>query len=304
MLRVSSCCRGHSLCFSQACPHVSQSTHLPHPNVLLPAPLPPPFSGTLLLVSKRWQRVLLEESAAFSTFALRPCPERLRGQEPTPEQQGAWLEGQRSFLERVAPRVHELVVEKGATIQRQANKAAAKQCQLDRQVGLLQPASLAGLALNYVGTCSKALLAAVARAGGTSLTRLELDLRLPAAGSGPSTLRALPALCSLQVYCDFPKEEGVLQAIHTLTRLTRLAFSTLQSSFSEATLGLLGALSALRQLTISEFAQPPPYAEADLARLLQRASHLELFSYKMTHMARDQAGFEVRLLCAAQAAAS
>lgn len=260
----------------------------------------PPFSGALLLVSKRWQRVLLEDSAVFSTFVLRPCPDRLRGQEPTPEQQGAWLEGQRSFLAQVAPRVHELVVEKGATIQRQANKAAAKQCQVDRQLGLLQPGSLAGLALNYVGSCSKALLAAAARAGGTSLTRLELSTRLPATVAG--VLRALRTLCSLAISCDLPKDTGVLQAILTLTRLTSLAIDTLGSSV-ETSISLLGALSALRQLSISEFAHPPPYAEADLRRLLQRASRLELLSYKMTHMAREHAGFEVRHLVLKQHAA-
>ena len=59
---------------------------------------------------------------------------------------------------------------------------------------------------------------------------------------------------------------------------------------------MLGTLSALRQLSISEFAHPPPYEEADVRELLQQASHLKLFSYAMLHMTRDAAGFEVRLV--------
>ncbi|PRW56471.1 alpha beta-hydrolase isoform A [Chlorella sorokiniana] len=217
--------------------------------------------------------------------------DRLGGQPATPQQQGAWLESQRSFLERVAPRVHELDVQKGAMIQRQANKAAAKQCQLHRQLGLLQPGSMASLTLDYAGSCSEALLAAAARAGGTSLTRLELNSsRLPA--SMARVLRALPTLCSLGLASNFPEEGGVLESILTLTRLTRLALHSL-GEFYEQTLELLGTLSALRQLSISEFAHPPPHGEAEVRVLLQRAAHLELFSYSMTHMSRDEAGFEI-----------
>lgn len=197
------------------------------------------------------------------------------------------------MLGRVAPRVHELTVQQGAIIQRQANKAAAKQCQLHRQLGLL-PGSLSGLRLDYAGACSEALLAAAARAGGSTLTRLELNSsRLPA--SMARVLRALPTLRSLDLACHYPEEGGVLQAILSFTRLTRLALHSLREFYGQ-TLQMLGTLSALRQLSISEFAHPPPYEEADVRELLQQASHLELFSYAMLHMTRDAAGFEVRLV--------
>lgn len=269
------------------------------PAVIVPAGGAPPFktlstlpclrSGTLLLVSKRWQRVLVEESAAFACFVLRPCPERLGGQAATPAQQGAWLEGQRSFLQRVAPRVHEVTVHKGAIIQRQANKAA-KQCQLHRQLSLLQPGSLAGLVLDYAGSCSEPLLAALARAGGGSLTRLEINsTRLPA--SAARVLRGLSTLRALDLGCYHPEDE-LFQAILTLTSLTRLVLHPI-GAFSDQVSSLLATLSTLRQLSISEFAQPPPYPEPQVRQLLQRASRLEALSYARTHMSRDRVGFEV-----------
>lgn len=268
-------------------PSLCRRVVLPHSKAQY-APLPP-RRGALLLVSRRWQRVLVEESAAFACFVLRPCPERLGGQAATPAQQGAWLEGQRSFLHQVAPQVHELVVREGSIIQRQANKAA-KPCQLPRQLSLLRPGSLAGLVLDYVGSCSEPLLAALARAGGGSLTRLEINsTRLPA--SAPRVLRALSTLRSLDLGCYFPKDE-LFQAILTLTSLTRLALHPIGSFYDQASC-LLTTLSALRQLSISEFARPPPYPEPQVRQLLQRASRLEALSYARKHMTRDRVGFEV-----------